>query len=136
MVQIVGKYEHEKSEGFEEYLRTVSGGEQADKAATFAKSKPVLDVQQSGDEFVITVTNEGKSTTSTFKLSVPYDETMPHGVTMKSVTTRDGDKFTTETELPGGNKSVRVYEFLDDGITVHLSDSKTGTKATRYYKRV
>ena len=36
----------------------------------------------------------------------------------QSVTTRDGDKFITETELPGGNKSVRVYEFQDNGITV------------------
>lgn len=83
MVQIVGKYEHERSENLEEYLKTVVGEEHADKASTFAQSKPVLEVQNNGDDFTITVSNDGKSNTTTFQLGVPYDETMPHGVTMK-----------------------------------------------------
>ncbi|XP_043482385.1 fatty acid-binding protein homolog 9-like [Leptopilina heterotoma] len=136
MVQIVGKYEHERSENLEEYLKTVVGEEHADKAATFAQSKPVLEVGNNGDDYTITVSNDGKSNTTTFQLGVPYDETMPHGVTMKSLTTQEGDKFTTKTELPNGNKSVRVYEFTENGITVHLSDENTGAKGTRYYKRM
>ena len=36
----------------------------------------------------------------------------------QSVTTRDDNKFTTTTDLPDGNKSIRVYEFTDSGITV------------------
>ncbi|XP_043283389.1 fatty acid-binding protein homolog 6-like [Venturia canescens] len=136
MVQVVGKYEHVKSEGLEEYLKTVGGAAQAEAAKAFAQSKPTLEVVEKGDEFVITVTNEGKTSSTTFKLGVPYDETMPHGAVLKSVTTRDGDKFTTETDLPDGNKSVRVYEFTDAGITVHLSDKKVGVKAVRHYTRV
>lgn len=83
MVQIVGKYEHERSENLENYLKSVVGDEHADKAATFVNSKPVLEVQKNGDDYTIIVTNEGKSTTTNFQLGVPYDETMPHGVTMK-----------------------------------------------------
>ncbi|XP_034951784.1 fatty acid-binding protein homolog 5-like [Chelonus insularis] len=136
MVQIVGKYEHESSEGLEEYLTTAGGIENAEVAKVFAQGKPVLEVSQSGDQWVITVTNEGKSSTTKFTLGTPYDETMPHGVVLKSVTTRDGDKFTTVSDLPDGNQSVRVYEFSDAGITVHLSDKKHGVKAVRTYKRV
>ena len=85
MVQIVGKYEHEKNEGFEEYLKTVGGADQVKTSGLFAQSKPTLQIQQTGDEWVITVTNEGKNAASTFKLGVPYDETMPNGVVMKVI---------------------------------------------------
>lgn len=83
MVQVVGKYEHVKSEGFEEYLKTVGGAAQAEAAKAFASSKPTFEVVEKGDEFVITVTNEGKTASTTFKLGVPYDETMPHGAVLK-----------------------------------------------------
>lgn len=83
MVKIAGKYEHESSEGLEEYLKTVGGPSQAEAAKAFAHSKPTLEVVENGDQWVLTVANEGKTATTTFKLGVPYDETMPHGAVLK-----------------------------------------------------
>lgn len=88
MVQIVGKYEHERNENFQEYLQavgasSVKSAEAAAAAENFAKSKPVLEVQESGDTWTILVENEGKSATTSFKLGETYDETMPHGVVLK-----------------------------------------------------
>ncbi|KAK0174917.1 hypothetical protein PV327_010625 [Microctonus hyperodae] len=136
MVQIVGKYEHVSSEGLEEYLRTAGGIENAEAAKIFSRGKPSLEVSQVGDQWTITVTNEGKTSVTKFHLGTPYDEAMPHGIVFKSVTNRDGNKFTTVSDLPDGNQSVRVYEFTDVGITVHLSEKKHGVKAVRNYKRV
>ncbi|XP_057332962.1 fatty acid-binding protein homolog 6-like isoform X2 [Microplitis mediator] len=136
MVQIIGKYEHESSEGLEAYLKTVGGVENQEASKAFSQGKPTLEISQSGDHWIITVSNEGKSSTTKFTLGTPYDETMPHGLTLKSVTTRDGNKFITVSDLPDGNKSIRVYEFTDTGITVHLSENKHGVKAVRTYKRI
>ena len=85
MVQFVGKYEHVSSEGLEEYLNAIGGANQVEAAKAFAQSKPTLQVEEKGDEFVITVMNEGKAAVSTFKLGVPYDETMPHGAVLKVI---------------------------------------------------
>ncbi|XP_011308930.1 fatty acid-binding protein homolog 5-like [Fopius arisanus] len=136
MVSIVGKYENVSSENLEEYLTTVSGAAQVEAARAFAQGKPTFEVSQSGDQWTIVVANEGKSSKTTFTLGTPYDETMPHGAVLKSLTTRDGNTFTTVTDLPDGNQSVRVYEFTPSGINVRLSDKKVGVKATRTYKRV
>ncbi|XP_063972353.1 fatty acid-binding protein homolog 5-like [Diachasmimorpha longicaudata] len=136
MVQIVGKYENVASENLEEYLKAVGGSAQAEAAKAFAQGKPTFEIVQAGDKWTITVSNEGKTSKTTFTLGTPYDETMPHGAVLKSVTTRDGNTFTTVTDLPDGNQSVRVYEFTDSGINVHLADKKVGAKATRTYKRV
>lgn len=87
MVQIVGKFECEKSEGFEEYLKTVGaavGPAAASAVGTFVQSKPVLEIRtENANRWIISVHNEGKSATSTFDLGLPYDETMPHGMVLK-----------------------------------------------------
>ncbi|KAG8040809.1 hypothetical protein G9C98_001797 [Cotesia typhae] len=136
MVQIVGKYEHESSKGLEEYLKTVGGAENLEVSKVFSQGKPTFEISQSGDHWIITISNEGKSSTTKFILGTPYDETMPHGLVLKSITTREGDKFVTVSDLPDGNKSIRVYQFTDAGISVHLSENKHGVKAERVYKRV
>lgn len=57
------------------------------------------------------------------------------------MTSRDGDKLTTETDLPDGNKSVRVYEFTDAGVTVvsfyvpHNGSNKRRSKTKNFQLR-
>lgn len=83
MVQIVGKYEHESSKGLEEYLKTVGGAENLEASKVFSQGKPTFEISQSGDHWIITISNEGKSSTTKFVLGTPYDETMPHGLVLK-----------------------------------------------------
>lgn len=74
MVQIVGKYEYTTAENFEEYMKSLGKPELVDM---FMQSTPVVEVQQNGDQWTITVTSKGKSVTSTFKLGEVYEEQMP-----------------------------------------------------------
>ncbi|XP_046745020.1 fatty acid-binding protein, adipocyte-like [Diprion similis] len=135
MVQFVGKYQHvSSSPEFLAYLKAV-GGDDA-RLELLAKSNPLITISEAGGKWTVTVTNEGKGSSSTFKLGEPYDEVLPMGATLKSVTKQEGNKFITESSVPDGRKGLRVYEFSDAGITVELVDQKSGVKATRTYKRI
>ncbi|XP_015509979.1 fatty acid-binding protein homolog 9 [Neodiprion lecontei] len=135
MVQIVGKYQHVvSSPEFADYLKAV-GGDDA-RIGLLLKSNPSITISEAGGKWTVTVGNEGKESSSVFKLGEPYDEVLPQGATLKSVTKREGDKFITESTVPDGRRGLRTYEFTDAGITVHLVDEKSGVKATRTYKRV
>ncbi|KAF7411557.1 fatty acid-binding protein 6-like [Vespula maculifrons] len=134
MVQIVGRYQYVSAENFEEYLQAIG---QYETAKPFLNSQPIIEISQNGDQWSVAIESNGKTALTTFKLGEEYEENMPSfSGTLKSITTKDGDKFITETKLASGVKSVRVYEITDTGMTVHLTESNTGVKATRTYKRL
>ncbi|XP_012235751.1 fatty acid-binding protein 1 [Linepithema humile] len=134
MVQIVGKYQYTSNENLEEYIKSLGKGELAD---VFLQTSPVVEIQQNGEQWVVTVTSQGKTATATFKLGEVYDEQLPSaGISFKSVTTRESEGFKTETTLGADLKSIRVYEFTDTEMIVHLSSTKSDVKAKRVYKRL
>lgn len=84
MVQVVGSYVYERSENFEDYLRRVGENLGQQQAATaLVQSKPILQVEENSGSYVISVTNDGKSSSSTFKLGEAYEEKLPHGASLK-----------------------------------------------------
>jgi len=82
MVQIVGKYQYTSAENFDEYIKSFGRTEVSEM---FLRSTPLVEIQQNGEQWVITVTNQGKSVnTATFKLGETYDELLPsQGITVK-----------------------------------------------------
>lgn len=134
MVQVTGRYQYVSGENFEEYLKAIG---QYDVAKPFLNTQPIVEISQNGDQWVVAIETNGKTAATTFKLGEEYEENMPSfSGTLKSVTTKDGDKFVTETKLSDGIKSTRTYEFSDTEMTVHLTENKTGVKASRTYKRL
>ncbi|XP_011632554.1 fatty acid-binding protein 2, liver-like [Pogonomyrmex barbatus] len=134
MVQIVGKYQYVSGENFEDYIKSLG---KADLADTFLQATPVVEIQQNGEQWVVVVTSQGKTVTATFKPGEVYDEQLPsQGLVFKSVTTKEGNGFKTETTLSADLKAIRVYEFTDTGMVVHLSSNKSDVKAKRTYKRL
>ncbi|XP_015603130.1 fatty acid-binding protein [Cephus cinctus] len=136
MVQITGKYQHVADENFVEYLKAYGTGDDLSKAEVFAKSKPVIEIKENDGEWIMDVNNEGKSSVTKFKLNEPFDEVFPHGLTLKSVVKKEGDNFIFESETEGGTKTIRAYQFSDDGITVRMSGDKTPIVGIRKYKRI
>ncbi|KAL0129281.1 hypothetical protein PUN28_004172 [Cardiocondyla obscurior] len=133
-MQIVGKYQYVSSENFEDYVKSLG---KADLADAFLQATPVVEIQLNGDQWVVVVTSQGKTVTATFKPGEVYDETLPsQGLVFKSVTTKEGNGFKTETTLAGDLKAIRVYEFTDTGMVVHLSSNKSDVTAKRTYKRL
>lgn len=74
MVQIVGKYQYDSSENFENYIKSLGKGDLAD---AFLQATPVVEIQQNGDQWVVVVTSQGKTVTATFKPGEVYDEQLP-----------------------------------------------------------
>ncbi|EFN85977.1 fatty acid-binding protein 12 [Harpegnathos saltator] len=134
MVQIVGKYQHVSDENFDNYIKSLGNNDLID---TFLQSSPVVEVQQDGDQWTVSVTDKGKSGSATFKLGETYEEQMLSlPASFKSVTTREGNSFRTESSFSAEVKVTRLYEFTDDGIIVHLSSNTSDVKAKRTYRRL
>ncbi|CAK9796024.1 Fatty acid-binding protein [Anthophora quadrimaculata] len=134
MVQIVGKYQHVLNENLEEFVKTLG---HAELATPLMQSKAVVEIQKNGEQWTITVTSNGKTSTATFKVNEPYEEKLPSSERkFQSVTTQDGDKFVTETQVSDSVKVIRLYEFTDTEMKVYLSTNKNDVKATRVYKRL
>ncbi|XP_017883204.1 14 kDa fatty acid-binding protein-like [Ceratina calcarata] len=135
MVQIVGKYQYVSHENFDEFMKALGQGE---LASVFLQSKPLIEVQNNGDQWSLTVNSDGRTSSATFKLGEPYEEKLPSSPDRKfqSVTTKDGDSFRTETQVTDNLKIIRVYEFTDTEMKAHLSTNKGDLKAVRTYKRL
>ncbi|XP_029161598.1 fatty acid-binding protein, liver-like [Nylanderia fulva] len=134
MAHIVGKYQYESSENTEEFVKTIGKSELTD---SFIQSSPIVEIQQNGDQWVVSITNQNKTVSSTFKLGDVYDERFPsQSVPFKSVTTKEGNGFKTETSLSPELKLTRVYEFTDTGMVAHVSTNRSDVKAKRIYKRL
>ncbi|CAK9829774.1 Fatty acid-binding protein [Anthophora retusa] len=134
MVQIVGKYQHVSNENFEEFMKTLG---HAELVTPLLQSKAVVEIQKNGEQWTINVTSNGKTSTATFKVNEPYEEKLPSSERkFQSVTTQNGDKFITETQVAESVKVVRLYEFTDTEMKVYLSTNKSDVKATRVYKRL
>ncbi|XP_072761852.1 fatty acid-binding protein-like [Anoplolepis gracilipes] len=134
MAQIVGKYQYVSSENAEEFIKSIG---KFDLTDTFLQSTPVVEIQMNGDQWVVAVTNQDKTVTSTFKLGEAYDERFPsQSLSFQSVTTKQGNGFKTETSLTADLKVIRIYEFTDTGMTAHVSTNKSDVKIKRIYKRL
>ena len=134
MVQIVGKYQYLSNENFEEFVK---GMGLTEMATPFAGSKPTVEISRDGDQWTIVVTAEDRTSSTTFKLSEPYEEKLPsYDRKFQSLTVQEGDNFRTETTVKDAVKIVRVYEFTDAGMHVHLSSNVSDAKAVRTYKRL
>lgn len=74
MAQIVGKYQYTSTENADEFVKSIGKSELTD---TFLQSVPIVEIQVNGDQWMVTVTSQDKSVTSTFKLGEVYDERFP-----------------------------------------------------------
>lgn len=72
--QIVGKYKYATGEIPDEFLNSIGKSELTN---TFLQSTPVVEIQSTGDQYVITVTSQDKTVTNSFKLGEAYDERFP-----------------------------------------------------------
>ncbi|CAL1683942.1 unnamed protein product [Lasius platythorax] len=134
MAQIVGKYQFVSGENTDEFVKSIGKSEITD---TFLQSTPIVEIQQNGDQWVVAITSQNKTVTSTFKLGEVYDERFPsQSVGFKSVTTKENNGFKTETSLTADLKVVRRYEFTDTGMIAHVSTNRSDVKAKRIYKRL
>ncbi|KAJ8940637.1 hypothetical protein NQ318_020694 [Aromia moschata] len=133
MVQIEGKYTHEKNENLDEYFKAT--GVPYIPRKMMCSTKPTLEISKNDEEWTITVATFFRTMASKFKLGEEYEEEMPGG-TLKNTTVLEGDnKLVTKSLGPNNTNIVRTYEFSDEGCTISYKHETSGTEAKRYFKR-
>ncbi|XP_031843600.1 FABP-like protein [Nomia melanderi] len=134
MVQIVGRYQYVSNENFDEFVKALG---QQELAAPLLASKPIIEITQNGDQWTVVVTSDERSSTTTFKLNEPYEEKLPSFERkFPSIATKEGEKLRVETTVIDDMKIIRVYEFTETGMQVHVSATSVDVKAVRTYKRL
>ncbi|CAL8249589.1 unnamed protein product [Boreogadus saida] len=120
-----GAWQVYAQENYEEFLRAMG---LTDDIIKIAKDiKPVTEIQQSGNDFVITSKTPGKSITNSFTIGTEADITTMDGKKIKCTVTMDQGKMVCNTgkfchvqELKGGE----MIETLTMGSTTLIRKSR------------
>ncbi|KAL7840346.1 hypothetical protein AOLI_G00256690 [Acnodon oligacanthus] len=120
-----GTWQVYAQENYEEFLRAISLPEDIIKVAKDVK--PVTEIQQTGNDFVITSKTPGKSVTNSFTIGKEAEINTMDGKKLKCTVKMDGGKLVCQTErfthiqeIKGGE----MVETLTVGGTTMIRKSK------------
>ncbi|KAF3692201.1 Fatty acid-binding protein 10-A, liver basic [Channa argus] len=120
-----GTWQVYSQENYEEFLRAMELPEDVIKIAK--DIKPVTEIKQNGNDFVVTSKTPGKSMTNSFTIGKEADITTMDGKKLKCTVNLDGGKLVCITgkishtqELKGGE----LVETLTTGSTTLIRKSK------------
>ncbi|KAH0551900.1 sodium/calcium exchanger regulatory protein 1-like [Cotesia glomerata] len=134
MSKILGKYQHERSENLDEYFKTLELPYLVRKMINI--SNPKIEVTKDGDKWIVTTVTMMRTQVWEFTLGTEWEEVMPSGVKLKNTTTIEDDSLIIVSITEDGNKTIRRYDFTDDGMTLTLSHERTDVVAKRHFKRI
>lgn len=123
----VGKWNMEKSENFDEYMKAVGVG--AIMAKVGSSAKPTLYISIDGDTWTLKSETTFKNSKVEFKLGVEFDETTVDDRQMKTTFTLDGNKLVQDQK--GDIPSVIIREVNGDKLIVTCKAKDV--VATRHY---
>merc|ERR1712173_53071 len=135
---MIGEFELETSEGFNNYMYAVGVDWFTRKIA--CSLYPTARNAQSDQEVTISTESTFKSTSVTFKLGTPFQENTADGRTVTTTATLSGDELIkTQTGHGSELSSVETRRFLDGGnkmILIHTLPTDNTIKSVRGYKRI
>ncbi|XP_042629292.1 fatty acid-binding protein 10-A, liver basic [Cyprinus carpio] len=112
-------------ENYEEFLRAVSLPEDVIKMAK--NVKPVIEIQQSVNDFTITSKTPGKSLTNSFTIGKEAEITTMDGKKLKCTVRLEGGKLVCQTDRFSHIQEIRggeMVETLTVGATTMIRRSK------------
>ncbi|XP_076280782.1 fatty acid-binding protein-like [Lasioglossum baleicum] len=134
MASIVGSYQHERNENLDEYFKAV--GVPYIPRKMMCMTSPRLEILNDDDKWTIRTISMIRTVEVAFSLGEEYEEHMPAGVTLKNITTMEGDSLVTVSVGPGDNKVIRKYEITEDGVLLTMTHESSGQVGKRYFKRL
>ncbi|KAG7317916.1 hypothetical protein KOW79_018951 [Hemibagrus wyckioides] len=120
-----GTWQVYAQENYEEFLRAISLPEDVIKLAK--DIKPVTEIQQTGNDFVITSKTPGKSVTNSFTIGKEADITTMDGKKLKCVVKMEGGKLICDSEKFLHKQEIKdgeMIETLTVGGTTMIRKSK------------
>ncbi|KAJ8405029.1 hypothetical protein AAFF_G00329500 [Aldrovandia affinis] len=98
-------------ENYEEFLRAISLPEDVIKVAKDVK--PISEIQQNGNDFVITSKTPGKSVTNSFTIGKEADITTMDGKKLKCIVKLEGGKLICQTDKFSHTQEIKDGEMVE-----------------------
>lgn len=108
MAELCGKFKLVSSENFDEFMKAMGVNLVMRKAGSLAK--PVVEIKQDGDYFIIKTTTTFKTSEIKFKLDEEFDETRMDGSACKTVITIEDGKL---VQKQSGDKEVTIIREVE-----------------------
>jgi len=139
MASIIGSYKLERNENLDEFYSSLAVPWLVRKM--MCATSPTMHVtKDEEDEWNLKTVTFLRTMENSFKLDEEYEETLPNGIVLDSVTKLEGDnKFVTKSKSVEEDDDFtleRSYEFTDDGMVMTLQSPKSEKVAKRYFKRL
>ncbi|KAI5638771.1 hypothetical protein NE865_08655 [Phthorimaea operculella] len=119
-------------ENFDGFVNALGANIPEDIKKALAAHKPTFKVSKNGDQYTFTSGNFNGTHEVSFTPGVEYSETV-YGSPAKSVTTVDGDVFTTVQNFEAGSITQK-REFSADQLVLSITSNKWDGAAKRVYK--
>ncbi|XP_070579207.1 fatty acid-binding protein, brain-like [Ptychodera flava] len=132
MSNLVGKWKHVRSENFNEYL--IANNVNFVLRSMMTSMTPTLDIQQTGDEFVIRTITMLKTREQKFTIGKEFEEVHWGGDTKKSIATMEDDKLVVKSADDPENNPIIEREVIGDELVMTLR--KGDVTAKRYFKKI
>ncbi|XP_044007959.1 cellular retinoic acid-binding protein 1-like [Aphidius gifuensis] len=132
-----GTFIYERSEGLEQLVAKIGGPGAVENFKIFHRTRPHVRATRSGDSFTYTFYMCDDNIINTFKIGEEFKETTYFKDVAQSVVTISGDNIMyVVSKLENGNSFNREIIFSPEGSIIHFTESKYGTKATSWYRRI
>ncbi|KAJ8289546.1 hypothetical protein GJAV_G00002540 [Gymnothorax javanicus] len=113
-----GTWQVYAQENYEEFLRAISLPEDVIKLAKDVK--PITEIQQSGNDFVVTSKTPRQSVTNSFTIGKEADITTMDGKKLKCIVKMEGGKLVCQTD-----KFAHIQEIKGDEMVETLTVGST-----------
>ncbi|KAH9503924.1 hypothetical protein Btru_064167 [Bulinus truncatus] len=125
-----GKWDLEKSENFDEYMKTLGVGMAMRLIGN--KAKPRQEISINDGEWTIVTSTAMSKTEIKFKLNQPFEEKTADGRTVQTTCKVEKNKLVQDQK--GSTNSLIVRDFNKDSFIMTLTANNVECK--RYYKKV
>ncbi|XP_042907907.1 fatty acid-binding protein isoform X2 [Parasteatoda tepidariorum] len=129
MAELCGKFKLVSSENFDEFMKAMGVGLVMRKAGVM--SKPVVEIKQDGDQFILKTTTTFKTTELKFKLNEEFEETRMDGSVCKTTVVLEDGKL---VQKQCGDKEVTIIREVE-GDTMKTICKVDDIESTRVYNR-
>merc|ERR1712227_467469 len=133
--KLLGSYQFEKNENFEEFL-TATGVPMIPRKMMTSTS-PSINISKDGNKWTISFKVLMKSNSISFELGKEFEENNPvSGEKQKCLAEdKDGSLVITATIEKTGKSSSRTFSSTDEGFTLTLQAAGTDIVAKRFFKK-
>lgn len=132
--KLVGSYQFEKNDKFEEFLAETNVGLMARKA--MASTKPAITITKDGDKWSITFKVMIKTQTITFEIGKEFSEENPMlGEKSKGIAEIIDGNLRLKTTNANGQVAMRTFIPTDDGFVMSMKAEGKNVEAKRFFKR-